>query len=68
MKNLVLTFVLALLVVLTCVSVRRMVAGTTNLAGQKPMLLAIGPEPVPPLPPKVAIGPEPVPPLPPRAQ
>jgi hypothetical protein len=60
MKNLVLTFVLALLVVLTCVSVRRMVAGTATSAGQMSMLGAIGPEPVP-YPPHVAIGPEPVP-------
>jgi hypothetical protein len=43
------------------------VAGTTS-AGQKPTLVAIGPEPVPPLPPKVTIGPEPVPPLPPKSR
>lgn len=47
MKNLVLTFVLALLVVLTIVSVRRMVAGNVASTGQKPTLLAIGVEPVP---------------------
>ena len=47
MKNLVLTFFLALLVVLTCVSIRRMVAGTATSAGQKPTLVAIGGEPVP---------------------
>ena len=65
MKNLVLTFLLALLVVLTCVSIRRMVGGT-SFAGQKPTLIAIGVEPVPPLPKptQVAIGVEPVPPLP----
>jgi hypothetical protein len=57
-----------LLVVLTCVSIRRMVAGTTTSAGQKSTLVAIGPEPVPPMPPRVAIGPEPVPPMPPRRQ
>jgi hypothetical protein len=51
MKNLVLTFLLALLVVLTCVSIRRMVGGTPTFAGQKPTLVAIGPEPVPPFPP-----------------
>jgi hypothetical protein len=51
MKNLVLTFLLALLVVLTCVSIRRMVGGTPTFAGQKPTLLAIGVEPVPPFPP-----------------
>jgi hypothetical protein len=62
MKNLVLTFLLALLVVLTCVSMRRMVAGTATFAGQKPTLVAIGPEPVPfPPPTHVTIGPEPVP-------
>ena len=47
MKNLVLTFLLALLVVLTSVSIRRMVGGTPTFAGQKPALVAIGPEPVP---------------------
>ena len=51
MKNLVLTFLLALLVVLTCVSIRRMVGGTSTFAGQKPALVAIGGAPVPPLPP-----------------
>jgi hypothetical protein len=51
MKNLVLTFLLAVLVVLTCVSIRRMVGGTATLAGQKPTLVAIGSEPVPPMPP-----------------
>jgi len=34
-------------VVLTCVSIRRMVGGTPTFAGQKPALVAIGPEPVP---------------------
>jgi hypothetical protein len=42
-----------LLVVLTCISMRRMVAGTATSAGQKPTLVAIGPEPVPPVPPGV---------------
>ena len=51
MKNLVLTFLLAFLVVLTCVSIRRMVSGTPSLAGQKPALVAIGSSPPPPLPP-----------------
>jgi len=64
MKNLTLTFLLALLVVLTCFSVRRIVGGVPSFAGQKPMLVAIGPEPVPPPPHSVAIGPEPVPPPP----
>jgi len=49
MKNLVLTFLLALLVVVTCVSIRQMVCGTS--AGQKPALVAIGGAPVPPIPP-----------------
>jgi hypothetical protein len=51
MKNLVLTFLLALLVVLTCVSIRRMVGGNASFAGQKPALVAIGTDPYPPLPP-----------------
>jgi hypothetical protein len=51
MRNLVLTFFLALLVVLTCVSIRRMVAGNATFAGQKPALVAIGVSPVPPFPP-----------------
>jgi hypothetical protein len=50
MKNLVLTFLLAVLVVLTCVSIRRMVGGNPAFAGQKPALVAIGSEPVPPMP------------------
>jgi hypothetical protein len=48
MKNLVVTLLLALLVVLTAVSVRRMVAGNTTLAGS-PALVAIGTDPLPPL-------------------
>jgi len=60
MKNLVLTFLLAVLIVLTAVSVRRVVAGNAPAAGQGPTLIAIGPEPVP-WPPDVTIGPEPVP-------
>jgi hypothetical protein len=47
MKNVVLMFLFAVLVVLTCVSIRRMVGGTPTFAGQKPTLVAIGPEPVP---------------------
>jgi len=50
MKNLVLTFLLALLVVLTAISVRRMVAGNATAAGS-PTLVAIGTDPVPPTPP-----------------
>ena len=48
MKNLVVTLLLALLVVLTAVSVRRMVAGSATSAGS-PALVAIGTAPVPPL-------------------
>jgi hypothetical protein len=51
MKNLVLTFLLALLVVVAAISIRRMVAGTATVAGQSPTLVAIGVEPVPPWPP-----------------
>jgi hypothetical protein len=47
MRNVVLMFLFAVLVVLTCVSIRRMVGGTPTFAGQKPTLVAIGPEPVP---------------------
>ncbi len=63
MKNLILTFLLALLVVLTAISVRRMVAGTATAAGQSPTLVAIGTDPVPLPPPHklVAIGTDPVP-------
>jgi len=57
MKNLVLTFLLAVLVVLTCVTIRRMVSGTPSFAGQKPALLAIGGDPVPPTPPKPSTKP-----------
>ena len=73
MKNLAVTVLLALLVVLTAASLRRAVAGTV-VAGDKPAIMAIGTEPVPPLPPPpkkpasvrlIAIGTEPVPPLPP---
>jgi len=47
MKNIVLTFLLALLVVLAAVSVRRMVAGTATTAVKSPALVAIGGAPVP---------------------
>ena len=49
MKNLVVTLMLALLVVLTAVSVRRMVTGNATYAGT-PTLVAIGTDPVPPVP------------------
>jgi hypothetical protein len=77
MKNSVVTLLLALLVVLTAVSVRRMVAGNATYAGT-PTLVAIGTDPVPPVPPgkpsglmptsamkTMAIGTDPVPPVPP---
>ena len=77
MKKLALTVLLALLVALTAVSLRRAVAGTVA-TGDNPVLLAIGTDPVPPLPPPkpknpkpssaawlLAIGTDPVPPLPP---
>jgi len=51
MKNLVLTFVLALLVVVTAISIRRMVTATATVAGKTPTLVAIGGDPVPPVPP-----------------
>ena len=54
MKNLVLTLLLALLVVMTAVSVRRMFAGSSAATGS-PTLVAIGTDPVPlppPPPPK----------------
>jgi hypothetical protein len=51
MKNLVLTFLLALLIVVAAISIRRMVAGTATVAGQSPTLVAIGVAPVPPWPP-----------------
>ena len=78
MKNSVVTLLLALLVVLTAVSVRRMVAGNATYAGT-PTLVAIGTDPVPPVPPGkpsgpkevglmlLAIGTDPVPPVPPPA-
>jgi heme/copper-type cytochrome/quinol oxidase subunit 4 len=51
MKNFVMTFVLALLVVLTCVAIRRMVVGNVTSTGQAPTVVAIGTSPVPPWPP-----------------
>ena len=53
MKNLILTFLVALLVVWTAISVRRIVAGNLPSTGQRPTLVAIGVEPVPPFPPHV---------------
>jgi len=61
MKNIFLTFFLALLVVVTAITVRRMVAGTGTAAAQNPTLLAIGTDPVPFPPGLVGIGTDPVP-------
>jgi len=63
MKNLALTFLLALLVVVTAISVRRMVAGTSTAPGDVLSLVAIGTDPVPLPPPGklAAIGTDPVP-------
>ena len=47
MKNIILTFLLALLVVVTAISVRRMAAGNATATGQRPALMAIGTGPVP---------------------
>lgn len=49
MKNYLLAFLLAVLVVLSAVSLRRSVAGITS-AGASQKLVAIGTEPVPPFP------------------
>jgi hypothetical protein len=65
MKNYLLTFLLAVLVVLTGMTVRRAVA---EIGGSPvpllPKAMAIGGSPVPPLPKAMAIGGSPVPPLP----
>ena len=63
MKNLVITLLLAVFVVLTAFSFRQMTAGTASVAGQKTALVAIGTGPVPlPHPTKIGTGPVPVPP------
>lgn len=82
MKNYTLTVLLAVLVVLTSVMLRKSFEGSTPLSSEGGTLVAIGPAPVPlppshvaaigpapvPLPPSVsAIGPAPVP-LPPAAR
>ena len=51
MKNLVLMFLLALLVIATASSLWRMFAGTATIDGVRPPLVAIGTDPVPPFPP-----------------
>jgi hypothetical protein len=50
MKNLVLMFLLAVLVVATASSLWRMFAATATIDGVRP-LVAIGTDPVPPFPP-----------------
>lgn len=61
MKSYTLTFVLALLVVLASVSLRKTMAANGAASANVASLVAIGPEPVPWPPTRVAIGPEPVP-------
>ena len=61
MKNYILTFVLAVLVVLASVSLRNAIASNNVSANSAATLVAIGPGPVPYPPTKVAIGPGPVP-------
>jgi hypothetical protein len=79
MKNYILTLVLAMLVVLASVSLRRAFAASVEVGSSTATFFAIGPSPLPPkvaaigpspapLPPKAAaIGPSPAP-LPPKAQ
>jgi hypothetical protein len=61
MKNYILTFLLAVLVVLASVSLRRAIAANGVGPTDAGVVLAIGPGPVPIPPTKVAIGPGPVP-------
>jgi hypothetical protein len=68
MKNYFLTFVLAVLVVLTGVSLKQSLAGIGGnpIPPLPPSAMAIGGNPIPPLPPSaMAIGGNPIPPLPP---
>jgi hypothetical protein len=66
MKNYFLTCALAVLVVLTGVSLKRSMAG---IGGSPippvPPSLAIGGSPIPPVPPSLGIGGSPIPPVPP---
>ncbi len=50
MKNLLLAFLLALLVVLTSMTLRRGVAGVDRSSSSRPNLVAIGGTPPPPVP------------------
>jgi hypothetical protein len=59
MKNLVLMFLLALLVVVTASSLWRMFAETVTIDGVRPPLVAIGTDPVPPFPPAPPKPPKP---------
>ena len=61
MRNYILTFVLAVLVVLASVSLRRAIAANGVNVNNAATLVAIGPAPVPIPPSSVAIGPAPVP-------
>lgn len=63
MKNYFLSFVLALLVVLTGMTLRHSVANAIQ-PGSANNLAAIGGSPVPPIPQAAAIGGSPVPPIP----
>ncbi len=51
MKNLLLAFLLALLVVLTSMTLRRGAVGVDRSSSSRPELVAIGGSPPPPLPP-----------------
>ncbi len=51
MKNLLLAFLLALLVVLSSMTLRRSVAGVDKSSSSRPNLVAIGGSPLPPIPP-----------------
>jgi len=66
MKNYVLTFLLALLVVLTSVMVRNTLAKASVVGNTGSAFTAIGPGPMPIPPSAVAIGPGPMP-IPPSA-
>ena len=61
MKNYILTFLLAVLVVLASVTLRRAIAANGVSTTNTGAVLAIGPGPVPIPPSQVAIGPGPVP-------
>jgi hypothetical protein len=65
-KNYFLAFVLAVLVVLSGVTLRQSVASTNSGHVGTDNLMAIGGSPVPPIPKTAAIGGSPVPPIPKR--